>query len=244
MNGHRFFIDGLTLSTDVSPADWVAAQICDLGSDVGSLVPSTFEAYARVFHPAYEGEEGREVRWEEVAAANGRHAHPAMQWGSITGSWRLEMQSGVWDGEPDMGSLPRRQAARLAELLSEYTQTPERCWFGVWEGFGALAIPREGIPRAQIPQRPMLLVYGPLSAVITSLERGGLDQRANLWWPDDRAWCVATDIDLWSTYLGGTAACIAAVVEDAELEALPVTVDQRVDIASDSLNPPPLEGNI
>ena len=28
----------------------------------------------------------------------------------------------------------------------------------------------------------------------------------NLWWPADRAWRVASDIDLPSTYLGGTRA--------------------------------------
>lgn len=234
-------IGDLTLSRDVSPADWVVAQVRDFGSGVGSLVPPGFEAHAQLFHPAYEGGEERELRWEQVAAIRGRQAHQAMQWGSIAGSWRVDMQPRPQVDEPRRGSLPHRQAARLAEVLSEHTDTPGRCWFGVWDGFGALAVPREGVPRVQMPRRPMLLLCGPASAVTTSLEGAPAYQLANLWWPDDRAWCVATDIDLWSTYIAGSAACIAALVDDAELEVLPASVDQRVAAASDSLNPPTLD---
>lgn len=44
-------------------------------------------------------------------------------------------------------------------------------------------------------------------------------QSANLWWPDDRAWCVATEIDFMTTYIAGTAEAIAAIVARADLEA-------------------------
>ena len=61
----------------------------------------------------------KEVRWSEVAAANGRVPHPAMQWASITGDWRCynnDSQPGVWDEMPIEGSLPRR-SARAARRL-------------------------------------------------------------------------------------------------------------------------------
>src|SRR5690349_23203664 len=44
---------------------------------------------------------------------------------------------------------------------------------------------------------------------------------ANLWWPDDRAWCVVTDIDLTSTYVGGSAGCIGELLAHTGLEAWP-----------------------
>jgi hypothetical protein len=244
--GSRFVIGALELATDVSPADWVVSGVRSFEYDVGSLVPQGFPAYARVFHPAGRraGEGTAEVRWAEVAEANGRRAHPAMEWIAITGSWRFlqdTSQPGVWDDPPWQGSLPVRQAARMAELLAAHTATPERCWFGVWEGFGALALPREGSPLVPMPQRPMLLLSGPLSAVTTSLAEPPLDQRASLWWPQDRAWCVATDVDLMTTYVGGSEACVAALVADDELEVMAVDVDQRTTWDSDRLNPVPRE---
>jgi hypothetical protein len=240
--GEPFTIGTLELTTDVSPADWVVTGIRDFEYDVGSLVPQSFPAYARVFHPAYLGEQ--EVRWAAVARANRRQPHHSMQWASITGSWRYMhggAQPGVWDCEPTEGSLPARQAQRLAQLLATHTTSQDRCWFAVWDGFGALPIPREGIPRVEMPQRPMLLLTGPLSAAATPLAQPPFSQGASLWWPADRAWCVATDVDLMSTYVGGSRECIDELVADNELEAMPVSVDQRVTWDSDEVNPlPPL----
>jgi hypothetical protein len=41
----------------------------------------------------------------------------------------------------------------------------------------------------------------------------------NLWWPDDRAWCVASEIDLAWTYVGGTEALINDILANSQLEA-------------------------
>ena len=78
----------------------------------------------------------REIRWAEVAAANGRRTHPAMEWIAITGSWRFlhnDTQPGVWDQEPFEGSLPLRQSIRVTSILADRTTTPEMCWFAIWE---------------------------------------------------------------------------------------------------------------
>ncbi len=40
----------------------------------------------------------------------------------------------------------------------------------------------------------------------------GADQTPNLWWPEDRAWFVATEIDLAWTYVGGREALIEQLV--------------------------------
>lgn len=241
-------VGGLIESTDMRTADWVVSGVRDFDHTVGSLVPAGFAAHARLFHPAYQGQSQRleEVRWRDVALRNGRVAHAGMEWTAITGSWRFargDSQPGLWDHPPREGSLPVPQAARLAKLLEVHTSTPRRCWFAVWEGYGALAVPGHGAPRVQMPNRPMLLFSGPLAAVTTSLEIEPCDQRASLWWPEDRAWCVATDVDLMSTYVGGAQQCIAALVNDAQLEVLPVTADQSVTYDGDRLNPaPPREG--
>jgi hypothetical protein len=63
--------------------------------------------------------------------------------------------------------------------------------------------------------------------------------RVRLWWPDDHAWCVATDVDLMSTYVGGSADCIDRLVFDDELEAMVVPGDQSVQFDADTINPTP-----
>jgi hypothetical protein len=99
---------------------------------------------------------------------------------------------------------PVRQASRLAHLLAAVTGTPERCWFAVWEGWAALAAwTADDAPRLELPNRRMLLLAGPLSAVAAPFTPPPADQSANLWWPEDRSWCVATDIDLMTTYIRG-----------------------------------------
>jgi len=235
----------LTLSEEVSPAAWVLARVRNFDGTVGSLLPSGFDGYARLFHPAYRNTataQDEEVTWRAVAQANGRTAHPGMEWVAITGSWRYvqrEVQPGLWDHPPNTGSLPSRQTAQLAELLAAHTSTPAACWFAVWEGFGYLLPALDWAPRVAMPQRPMVLLSGPLHAATTSLARPPWDQRASLWWPDDRAWCVATDVDSMSTYVVGSRQCIAALLDDDELEVLPVSAEQTVTWDGDRVNPTP-----
>ena len=44
-------------------------------------------------------------------------------------------------------------------------------------------------------------------------------QSANLWWPEDRAWCVATEIDFVTTYVAGSKEAVAAILSSRALEA-------------------------
>lgn len=239
------------LADDVSAADWITAAVRNFDHTVGSLVPPVFEAYARVLHPATRrdgagGEEEQEVEvtWAQVAAANGRQAHAGMEWVAITGSWDYHhghTQSGVWDVEPVEGSLPAAQGEALVAVLARFTATAEECFFAVWEGFGALTLAPVAKTVA-MPGREMLLLAGPLAqAGRVSMESAPFEQSPSLWWPADRAWCVASDVDLMSTYVGGSRACIEAVLGAPGVEAWEVQHGQGVTYDSDVLNPvPPL----
>ncbi|WP_432534484.1 hypothetical protein [Kineococcus arenarius] len=231
------------LGDDVSAADWAVTAARDFADHaVGSLVPPVFEAYARVFHPARREEAGRDVqvRWGEVAAANGRRAHAGMQWTAITGSWKYlheETQPGVWDIEPEEGTLPAVQAEALVQVLAGFTTTAHECFYAVWDGFGASAVP-PAAAKVRMPGREMLLLIGPLSQAATvSTETPPWEQSPSLWWPADRAWCVATDVDLMSTYVGASAACVEAITTAPELEAWPIDSDHGITYDSDTLNP-------
>jgi hypothetical protein len=52
-------------------------------------------------------------------------------------------------------------------------------------------------------------------------------QSPNLWWPDDRSWCVATEVDFSWTYVGGSHALIERVLADPALEARPTQSSDR-----------------
>lgn len=220
------------------PASWIIGQVSGSGK-VGSLLPSGFAAYARIFHPAYRQDEN--VTWGEVARANGRVMHPAAQFSSLAGRLTLHgyEQPGLWDTEPDDGSLPADIAARMAAVLARYTATPGRCWFAVWEGWADLSCRSPGQAAFQLPGRRYFLFTGSVAAASRSLTDDIGHRSANLWWPGDRAWCVATEVDLNSTYVGGSGACVAELVATPGLEAARVTASDRISYKSDEINPLP-----
>ncbi|MCV6975060.1 hypothetical protein H7J11_11260 [Mycobacterium bourgelatii] len=205
--------------------------------DVASCVPPVFEAYARIFHPAYRvntPEPQQPVTWQAVAQANGRIAHPAMEWGSLVGSWDAQSQPGLWARRPDTGRLPVPTTAALADVLKRCS-TADRVMYAVWSGYGDVQIPNADL--IELPNRPMYLVAGSIDDASEPFAIPG--RTANLWWASDRQWCVATDIDLMSTYVGASRHCIQAILADDALEALPVTPDQRITWDADTLNPRP-----
>ena len=142
-------------------------------------------------------------------------------------------------------------------MLAHHTEESEVCWFGVWHGYaqlhGSPAVSRMsatgasddvyGIappdvqtgPRLCVPAREYLLVRGPLSSAPTlSAQFGG--QSPNLQWPADRRWCVATEIDLAWTYVGGSAGIIEDLLANQHLGSWPARSIDRFDHESDLHN--------
>jgi len=124
-------------------------------------------------------------------------------------------------------SRRRRRPPRPPHIRRRARSTPD----------GTLITPPRRIARwharrLDIPGRDYLLFSGPLDAATVigwHAEDGRFwPQSPNLFWPDDHAWCVGSDVDLCSTVVGGTASLIASVVADAGLEAWPVRPDDWV----------------
>lgn len=96
-----------------------------------------------------------------------------------------------------------------------------------------------GRPRLVLPGREYLLLEGPLRALPQLGDPGGrgLARRSpNLFWPADRAWCVASEIDFDSTLVGGSADLIAAILETPELDAWPMAPDDSLACDADLIN--------
>lgn len=259
--------DAARLVDDVSPADWTGFRLTRPPGYVGGTVPAGFAAYARILHPVQNwtspGEES--TTWGHVAEETGGVVHPLVQWRSLLGKpgWHRDQQ---WKGEwsPDEGNLPLWCARTLRDVLLPHTSTPDDAYFAVWDGYGELTgggvvfgpdvpggsqpippllseVERRG-PRVEHPlDRTYHLCAGPLSA----LEQVGTFpspiaprfQTPNLWWPADRRWCVATEIDYDSTLVGGSRAAVDALL-GSELEAFEVQLGDSLMWDADTRNPP------
>ena len=89
--------------------------------------------------------------------------------------------------------------AALAALGS-YTATPSKAYAAIWEGWTSMAPPPQA-PRVEIPNRAMLLFTGPVEALRDAPavawygSAAGIYQDPHLVWPEDRAWCLACEVD-------------------------------------------------
>jgi hypothetical protein len=223
-------LGGLPVETDVSHGVWISStrRRAEPGT-VAALVPAVFEAYARVLHPAvrYAGDDDVEVPWAEVAAHNGTVRHPFVDWDALTHG-PVDSQPPVWDDGPSEGHLPVALAARLAAVLARHTATAE-CLFGRWDGFGFDLRDPGTPPRLLLRgERDVVLVRGTVADAVRNLAPEPYEQSANLWWPADRAWCVVTDVDLRSTYVGGSDACIAELIATPGVEAFSAAPGDRL----------------
>ena len=238
---------GLEFLEDVSEARWVEESVSEFGR-VRALAPERFPAYARVFHPAYL-DTGLPVRWSTVASWTGRTVHPLMQFeriADLSEDPEYLYKDPPWGSLPEHGSIPEPECRTLVSVLREFTSTPEECFFCLWEGYGNIDTRLyKASSRVRSPGRDYLLFRGPLDAVTSFLNRvdGFWGDSPNIWWPKDRAWCVATDIDLFDSYVGGTEDCIKAILNNPALEALPTTPDARVDLLADEINAPDSSGH-
>ena len=200
--------------------------------EAGSVVPTTYDDYARVLHPA-RGNDGI-VRWSEIARWSGRTYHPAMQFEAIA-----EPVAGRAPAPPPWdGTLPAplhlADVRALARVLSAFTATPSTVWCLVWDGYGDLP-PSVG-PRVVRPQRSYRLHLCTLAEIQTRQAPVGHPEPPEYWFPEDAAWCVATDMDLFWTYVGGTRACVGAVLSCGELEALRADLHDGLTVESDEIN--------
>jgi hypothetical protein len=233
-------------STAVEAADWIAAALAPFEEGlVASVIPRGFAAYARVLNPARaaRGRGTRPVRWREIAQWSGVPLHPDSQFHSIALPPQQPAGPPPWNGQgPERGSLDLADAEALIELLQPHTSTPEACLFCMWDGWGwdtamYVALPGEPPiplpdpvppevrygPRVRLPGRDYLLYTGPADAALAFA--GSPGQTPNLWWPADRAWCVASEVDLSWSYVGGPAGLIDELIADQRLEALPAVTE-------------------
>jgi hypothetical protein len=172
--------------------------------------------------------------------------------------------------EPSIGETPPETLAALLDVLGPFTGDQDcvhALWEGWgWLGEGSWGlltfadptappepppVARPGLPdavlrlpRLELPNRGYLLFRGPLTAAPRMGHQVTDDwfspQSPSLLWPEDRSWCLATEIDFDSTLIGGPAELAEALLASPDLEAWPVPSDGDLTIAGDLVNPPPM----
>ena len=102
-------------------------------------------------------------------------------------------------GNPS-GEAPVDAVRAALAVLGSYTTTPSQGYEAIWEGWVSRApVPRA--PRVEIPHRAMLLFTGPVEALRDAPavawygSAAGIYQDPHLVWPEDRAWCLACEVD-------------------------------------------------
>ena len=228
----------LTASDNVSAADWIRDRLSPWDSLVmTSFVPRGFDAYVRILHPVQLPRDGVPlVRWSDVSRWSGIPLHPLVQWHEVALPETIPSTEPPWRSQgPRHGSLFFPDAEVLIEDLSAHTSTPLDCFFCVWIGYGGSAgvfvplgsppvhipAPRQPTALVELPHRQYGLFEGPLESA-TSLEgrNNYEEQTPNLWWPADQSWCVASEIDLPWTYVGGSSELIDLLTADERLETV------------------------
>lgn len=250
---------------DASVSAWIAQRLTTGSGAITTVVPCGFDAYVRVLHPV-DVDGKRIVRWRNVAAATGRTLHPLVQWWRlIDAEDSNNPQSELWDGdEPDVGSIDQPDNQRLLDVLTHHTNSPANVYFALWDGWGFLRagatahyftgvrrffshpVPVAPMasrlidgPRLRHPGRDYVVLSGSLSEASKIPDIVGARPwrpSANLVWPQDRSWCVATEVDFDSTLVGCSREAAKEILVCGDLEAFPINPDDSLQYDADLLN--------
>lgn len=141
------------------------------------------------------------------------------------------VRPGQHEADVDLGpDHPRDvdQVRRALEVLARFTDTPDRCWFGVWEGYpGSLDLPAD-LPRFDVLHEAHgypVRGYGLLRGRVSDLEHWdevahGFPVPPAFVWPDDHRWCLASDVDPHWVGIGAEDAAVQALLSAKDLDVV------------------------
>lgn len=201
------------------------------GIPVSSLVPSTLPAACQVLH-RWLDPDGEPMSWRAAARQLG--------FGSVTDLDRTRDRDAIPAAEAaglatSPGQLDTFTAGALIEVLATATTTPDDVFVAIWEGWGDVPAQRfPGAAHLETQGRGHFLLRGPLTGALSPVSVGGTEQpAAGLWWPADRSWFVATEIDFEWTFVAGSSTLIDRLVADDRIEVAPVSFYAPANLAAE-----------
>lgn len=253
---------------DAVAAAWIAPRLLDNFGAVCRTIPTGFSAYARILHPADPGAARPRRWAEVAAATGrtihpqaqfARIATPAPHRPHDTTLPEIQ--------PPATGDLAPEQLTALCQILRRHTSERVACWFAVWDGWGELngsvftasaafggPPPPSPSPAPEHSQLDLRAAQFDLPGRRYYLFTGVLDdalrigywptrtwfqpRSPNLFWPDDRSWCVTSEIDFDSTLVAGSTELIDNILRSDDLEAWPVRPYDSLAAGGDIMNLP------
>lgn len=216
------FGEGFVAPAAADAADWLDGACDGRFGTVGGLVPNNFDAYIRVVAPDPEVPDwwaDYRSLFETIAGvARGHTSTPDEGWFAV---W----EGHGWESATSRCALvgPAGPVARLRAraVRARLRRNDRRRRATIRDGLSV-------VPAFDRPHRTYYLVAGTVESAGSLREPGSPErwQRPDLWWPADRRWFVATDVDFWSLYVGGSveliadiAAAVPTAVESVSLDA-------------------------
>ncbi len=206
---------GVRAAASTHRAAWIEPGCARDGwGTVAGLVPNHFDSVVRIGAPDPEPEEGSDNWWlryqtlfERIVAIGERHtATPEQACFAIWEGHGFGHDSTIRHAyrEPVSPEQRRADELRLVALQDEDRKRKAQ-----------IRVELANIPVLDHPNRAYYLLEGRLDAV-TALRYPDTDgwRNPDLMWPGDRTWFIATDVDFWSLYVGGSERFIAELAQD------------------------------
>ncbi|MEU5438741.1 hypothetical protein AB0G73_36145 [Streptomyces sp. NPDC020719] len=216
-------------SYDGTELAWLQQQLsrpkAGAGHAVSELVPDGFDAYVRIFHrfEATDGS-GRTRTWQARLDGTAIPFHAELSHLSLPGEERTPGEP-LWQTEE--GALDDRSRHALARCLADVSGDE-----AVYYAYDLAALVW-GEPAPVVRRSTLAELETVRDEVADTVGASGPE----FWWPHDRSWVVTSDYDLLSTYVGCSAQTAQLLLDDAELETLPITPQTRVDWYADRPQP-------
>ena len=221
------FGDEVTSAATTAAAAWISPARRGPTGTVGGLVPNAYASMIRLHAPPPRpGDWWAAYRdlYEVVADIGARHtSRPDRAWFAVWEGHGFDTvtRQVAWWGPP-VDDADRR--ARDAQRTTLRTENRRRT--------AAIGAELDMVPRFALPDRTYYLMAGPVAAVAGLRDPStGHWLDPDLFWPDDRRWFVATDVDFWSLYVGGSNDLIAelprSVITPTEIVTLADQLDEQ-----------------
>lgn len=142
----------------------------------------------------------------------------------------------LWATPPATGGLPLRESMTVVQLLEPYESDTGDTLYFVYSASNNVTgtITAEVQPSVKIGHDRYHIFRGTIRSVENSI--AGI--RPTLWWPEHRAWFVASDIDLHSTFVGASDAATRSLAASTDIEYFTVAADTSILGSADTLNNP------
>lgn len=221
------FGEGLSVPATVAPTHWIESACHGVWWTVGALVPNQYPMILRVSAPdPVPGDWWSAYRalFEIVASIGERHTGtPDRAWFAVWEGHGFDTATThvAWPDPPFDDDTRRQREQERARLREE----DERRNDAIRDALGR-------VPRFHLPNRTYYLLGGRMSAVAELRYPDSPTEWRNpdLFWPDDRRWFVATDVDFWSLYVGGDERFIAELSDSVPTSKELVTLDRQLEV--------------